>query len=74
MIIQVKVISKASQNIIIGFEEDVMKIKCTAVPEKGKANEAIITLLANFYKVPKRSITILKGKTSSRKIIEITKD
>lgn len=71
MIIRVKVIPQSSQNKIIGFEEGILKIKCTATPEKGKANDAIITLLAKYYKVRKKNITILRGKTSSLKTIEI---
>jgi uncharacterized protein len=74
MIIQVKVIPKSSQNAIVGFEGDVLKIKCTAVPEKGKANEAVIALLAKHYKVPKSAIKIIKGASSSKKIIDIQED
>ncbi len=71
MILHVKVMTKSSENCIVGFEGDVLKIKCTAVPEKGKANEAVITLLSKYYNVPKSNITITKGKTSSRKTIKI---
>lgn len=71
MIIQVKVITKSSQNKVIGFEGDILKIKCTAVPEKGKANALVIKLLSEYYQVPKSSIKILKGKTDSKKVIEI---
>jgi len=71
MIIKVKVITKASVNKVIGFEGDVLKIKCTAVPEKGKANASVIELLAKYYKVPKSKIKIIKGMTDSRKVVEI---
>lgn len=71
MIIKVKVIPKSSQRKIIGFEGDVLKIKCTAAPEKGKANVEVIALLSKYYNVPKSSITILKGKTHSQKLVEI---
>lgn len=71
MIIKVKVIPKSSQNKIIGFEGEELKIKCTSAPEKGKANAAVIALLSKYYKVPKSAITILRGKTSTRKVIEI---
>lgn len=73
MIIQVKVITKSSQNVVIGFEENILKVKCRAVPEKGKANQLVIQLLAEYFNVPKTSIIILKGKTSSKKLIEIQK-
>ncbi len=71
MIINVKVIPKSSQNKIVGFEGEVLKVKCTVAPEKGKANAAVIALLSKYYKVPKSAITILKGKTVSRKVVEI---
>lgn len=71
MIILVKVIPKSSQNAIVGFEGDVLKIKCTAVPEKGNANASVIVLLAKHYEVSKSAIKIIKGKTSARKIVEI---
>jgi len=71
LILKIKVITKSSQNKIVGFEGDVLKIKCTAVPEKGKANEVVIGLLAKHYKVPKSALSILKGHTSSKKTIEM---
>lgn len=71
MIIEVKVIPKSSQNQVVGFEGDVLKIKCTAAPEKGKANAAVIELLSKYYDVPKSAITILRGKTSAKKMVEI---
>ena len=71
MIIEVKVIANSSQNCVVGFEGDVLKVKCTAVPEKGKANAAVINILSKYYKVPKRDITILKGTSNSRKTVEV---
>lgn len=71
MMLQIKVIPKSSQNTIVGFENGVLKIKCTAVPEKGKANAAVIELLSQHYKVPKNSITIVKGHNQSRKVVKI---
>lgn len=72
MIIKVKVSPNSSQNKIVGFEGEILKIKCTATPEKGKANQSVINMLAKEYKVPKSAIKILKGKTSSQKVIEIS--
>jgi len=71
MILNVKVIPNASQNEVVGFEGDVLKIKCTASPEKGKANTAVVAILAQHYKVPKNKVKILRGKTHSRKTIAI---
>lgn len=71
MLIIVKVIPNSSQDKIVEWEGDVLKIKCKAPPEKGKANAAIISLLAIHYGVPKNSIKILKGKSNSKKLIKI---
>ncbi len=42
-----------------------------APPQKGKANEALIELLANYFSVPKSSVRIIRGQTGRRKLIEI---
>lgn len=40
-------------------------------PEKGKANLAIIKVLAEFLKIPASSIVFISGQTSKQKILEI---
>lgn len=67
-----KVIPKSSKNEISGMLKDgSLKIKITAAPEKGKANAAICEFLAAEFGVPKRNIEIVKGETSSSKLIVI---
>ncbi len=41
------------------------------VPEKGKANSAIIKLLAGYFKTTRANVKIVGGLTSKKKIIEI---
>ena len=69
MRITVKVIPGASKDQIIKIDESNFKIKTTKPPENGKANEAIIEILSDYFKIKKSQITILSGQTSSRKII-----
>lgn len=40
-------------------------------PEKGKANEAVIRVLAGYFKVPKSNVVVVTGFSSKRKIVEI---
>jgi len=47
-------------------------VKVTAPPEKGKANEAVIKILADYFSVPKSSVNIVGGKSTRTKIIDIT--
>ncbi len=70
MQINVKVITKAKEN-KIKQEKDGLKAYLTAVPEKGKANELLIKVLADYYKINKSSIKIIKGEKSRNKIIEV---
>ncbi len=48
-----------------------LKIKIKSIPEKGLANEEIISIISEKLKVPKSKIKILSGLTSSRKKISI---
>lgn len=50
-----------------------LKVRVTAPPENGKANEAVIKLLAEHFKVSKSSIDIVSGWTSRQKVVIIQK-
>ncbi len=51
-----------------------LKARVTAVPEKGKANKALVALLSKALKVPKSSISVVSGETSRQKILRIEGD
>ncbi|MNL55835.1 hypothetical protein D3C87_1792770 [compost metagenome] len=51
-----------------------LKIRVTAIPEKGKANKALIELLAKSLSVPKSSIAVISGDTARQKILRIDGD
>ena len=40
-------------------------------PQKGKANEAIVKAIANYLGVPRSRVTLLHGKASKRKVVEV---
>lgn len=67
----VKVVPGSSRNQIVGWLDDALKIKVAAPPEKGKANDAVIALLASQFKVSPAAIRLVKGVTASRKQFEI---
>ncbi len=46
-------------------------ISVRAVAREGKANEALIELLAGYFSVPKSSIKIVHGETGRKKLVEI---
>jgi uncharacterized protein (TIGR00251 family) len=75
----VKVTPKASANMIRGVEgmaqgQQALKISVTSVPEDGKANIAVINLLAKSLKIAKSHISVLQGETSKLKTLHIAGD
>lgn len=71
MRLAVKVAPKAGRNAITGWHGAALKLSVTAAPEKGKANEAVIELLAKTLRLPKSAFSVVRGATSSQKLIEI---
>ena len=72
IIIEVKVAPRSSKRGIVGVIDNMLKVKLTAPPVDGAANEQLIELLAEEYGVKKSNIIILRGETSRRKTVKIT--
>lgn len=48
-------------------------VRANAPPVDGKANERVVELLAEYFDVSKRSVNLVSGTTSKRKIFKISK-
>lgn len=70
--ISVKVVPSSSKDIIVGWLGGVLKIKVKAPPEKGKANAAVIELLATQLSIDKDLIKVVKGHRSPSKILSLS--
>ena len=46
-------------------------MRVAAAPERGKANEAVVALLAETLAVPRASVTLVSGEGSRDKIVEL---
>lgn len=51
-----------------------LKARVTAIAEGGKANKALVELLAKSLRLPKSSLSILSGETARKKILRIDGD
>ena len=72
--LRVKVIPKSATNAIVGFlDEETLKIRVAAVPEKGKANEELKNFLAEEFEVARDHVEIISGGGSTLKLIRIEK-
>ena len=52
----------------------VLRMRVKAVPDKGKANAAVLVLLAKALGVPKSAITLVAGDTARQKTLHIAGD
>ncbi|WP_413204323.1 DUF167 family protein [Rhodospirillum sp. A1_3_36] len=70
---------KASRDALVGITADadgsaVLKASVTAVPENGKANAALVKLLAKSWKLPKGTLSVIQGQTDRRKVLRVEGD
>lgn len=69
--IEIKAIPNAPGSEVVGWLGDALKVKVHAPPVEGKANEALCTFLAETLALPKRSVRLVQGDGSRRKLVEI---
>jgi uncharacterized protein len=67
IVIRVKARPGARRNALAGLHDGALRIEVTAAPEKGKANEAIIALLAKTFGVAKSTIELISSPANSQK-------
>ena len=82
--VAVRLTPRASRNAMAGIgaglssgagrEQAVLKVMVTAVPDSGRANEALVRLLAKQWKVPGSAITLVAGATDRNKILHVAGD
>ncbi len=67
----VRIQPRASKNELVAMEGGGLKIRLTAPPVDGAANEALVKFLATVLSVPKSHVEIVSGHTSRDKIVRI---
>lgn len=72
MNIKIRVLPRSSRNEVVGEMADgTLKIKLTAPPVDGKANDALVDLLSKHFATKKDKIKIVAGTTNKNKIINL---
>jgi uncharacterized protein len=66
-LLHVRVQPKARASVIVGWQAGALRVRVTAAPEDGRANRAVIELLADALSVPPSSIALVRGATSRDK-------
>jgi uncharacterized protein len=68
----VKVVPGSSKTTLGGLLDSMLKVKVAAPPEKGKANEALIGLLAQVLGIKKGQIAITRGQMNPVKHVTVS--
>ncbi len=69
--LSVKVVPRASRNEVVGEQGGALKVRLTAPPVEGAANEALVELLAGHFGVRRSKVRILRGANARLKLVEI---
>ena len=69
--LKAKVVPGSSRNGIVGWLGDALKIKVAAPPEKGRANEAVVAILAERLGVRRDDVQIIAGHSAATKEVAI---
>jgi uncharacterized protein (TIGR00251 family) len=69
--LRVRVSPGARRGGVAGRVGDVWKLRVTAPAEGGRANDAVVHLLADTVDVPRRRVTLVSGHTAREKVVEL---
>jgi uncharacterized protein (TIGR00251 family) len=61
----------AKRNERAGLHGNALKVRLSAPPLEGKANEALLQCLASWLSLPKSALTLKSGETSRRKLVRV---
>ncbi len=67
----VKVIPGASRDEICGWLGETLKVKLSAPPVDGRANDALVEFLAGKLGLPRRAVALVRGETTRKKLVRI---
>jgi len=68
----VRVQPRARKNEVCGVQGNALKVRLTAPPVEGAANEALVAFLAKSLGVRKSQVEILQGRTSRAKVVAVS--
>jgi uncharacterized protein len=69
--LRLRVSPGAGRAAIVGRHGDAWKVRVTAPPEDGRANAAVLRLLADALAVPRDALTLVSGHNGRDKIVEL---
>jgi uncharacterized protein (TIGR00251 family) len=69
--LRVHLTPRSARDEVLGLEGDILRARVTAPPVEGRANEALLRLLAEALSVPRASLRIVRGQRSREKLVAV---
>ena len=69
--VRLRVSAGARRNELVGRHGERWKIRVAAPPEGGRANDAVLDLLARELSLPRRSLSIVSGQGAREKVVQM---
>jgi uncharacterized protein YggU (UPF0235/DUF167 family) len=70
--LRLRVSPGAGRTALVGRHGDAWKVRVTEAPERGRANEAVLRLLAETLALPRTALTLVSGHGGREKVVELT--
>ena len=74
LVFTIRVIPRASANAVTGERDGVLLVRVTAPALEGKANDAVVALLAKALGTPRGAVRLVRGATSRTKRISVPRN
>jgi uncharacterized protein len=69
--LRLRVVPGATRSRVVGRYGDAWKVRVTAPPEGGRANEAVLAVLAEALDVSRRDLELISGRSSRDKVVAL---
>ena len=70
--LRLRVQPRASRTEVVGLHGDTIRIRLTAPPVDGAANEALLVFLSDRLSVPRSAVRLVSGETSRSKVVTVS--
>lgn len=70
--LRLRVSPRAGNAAIVGRHGPAWKVRVTSPPERGKANQAVLSLLAKALEVPKTRLELVVGESARDKVVAVS--
>lgn len=71
-VIRVRVRPRAARDEIMGWREDTLRLRVSAPPLDGRANDAVVEMIARTAGVARSAVSVVAGERGRDKLVRVT--